>query len=82
MATQPSILVWRISWTGEPCGLQSMGHKESDATERLTLALSRLFFRGASVFNIVAAVAICSDFGAQENNVCHCFHFFPIYLLS
>ena len=23
---------------------------------------------------------ICSDFGAQENKVCHCFHYFPIYL--
>ena len=26
------------------------------------------------------AVTICSDFGAQENKVCHCFHGFPIYL--
>ena len=25
MATQPSILVWRIPWTEEPVGLQSMG---------------------------------------------------------
>ena len=24
--------------------------------------------------------SICSDFGAQENKVCHCFHCFPIYL--
>ena len=24
---------------------------------------------------------VCSDFGAQENKICHCFHFFPIYLL-
>jgi len=31
-------------------------------------------------FNFVAAVAICSDFEAQENKVCHCFHCFPIYL--
>ena len=23
---------------------------------------------------------ICSDFGIQENKVCHCFHCFPIYL--
>ena len=23
---------------------------------------------------------LCSDFGTQENKVCHCFHFFPIYL--
>ena len=25
MATHSSILVWRIPWTGEPGGLQSMG---------------------------------------------------------
>ena len=25
-------------------------------------------------------MAAVSDFGAQENKVCHCFHFFPIYL--
>ena len=31
-------------------------------------------------FNFVAAVTITSDFGAQENVVCHCFHFFPMYL--
>ena len=28
----------------------------------------------------MAAVTICSDFGAQGNKVCHCFHCFPIYL--
>ena len=33
MATHSSILVWRIPWTEEPGGLQSMGHKESDTTE-------------------------------------------------
>ena len=26
----------------------------------------------------MAEVTICSDFGAQENKVCHCFHCFPI----
>ena len=31
-------------------------------------------------FNFMAAVTICSDFGAQENTICHCFHCFPIYL--
>ena len=25
MATPSSILAWRVSWTEEPCGLQSMG---------------------------------------------------------
>ena len=28
----------------------------------------------------MVAVTICSDFGAQKNKVCHCFHCFPIYL--
>ena len=27
----------------------------------------------------MAAVTFCSDFGAQENKVCHCFHCFPVY---
>ena len=31
MATHPSILVWRIPWTEEPGGLQSMG---SDTIEQ------------------------------------------------
>ena len=31
-------------------------------------------------FNFMAAVTVHSDFGAQENKICHCFHFFPIYL--
>ena len=37
MAIHSSILAWRIPWTEEPGGLQSVGHKESDTTERLTL---------------------------------------------
>ena len=28
----------------------------------------------------MAAVTICSDFGAPQNKVCHCFHCFSIYL--
>ena len=31
-------------------------------------------------FNFTTAVTLHSDFGAQENEVCHCFHFSPIYL--
>ena len=27
----------------------------------------------------MASVTVCSDFGAQENKVCHSFHFFPTY---
>ena len=31
-------------------------------------------------YNFMTEVIIHSDFGAQENEICHCFHFFPIYL--
>ena len=37
MATHSSILVWRIPWTEETDGLQSMGLKESNKTKQLTL---------------------------------------------
>ena len=33
MATHSSTLAWRIPWTEEPDGLQSMGCKESDTAE-------------------------------------------------
>ena len=36
--------------------------------------------RSKVFFNFMAAVTICSDFGAQEDTVSHCFHFFPICL--
>ena len=46
--------------------------------------LSRLVIaflpRSKCLFNFMAVVTICSDFGAQENKVSHCFHFLPIYL--
>ena len=45
--------------------------------------LSRLvitFISRTKCLNVTAAVTICSDFGAQKNKVCHCFHCFPIYL--
>ena len=29
----------------------------------------------------MAVVTICSDFGAPQNKVCHCFHCLPIYFL-
>ena len=38
--THSSIPAWRIPWTEEPSGLQPIGHKESDVTERLTLPLA------------------------------------------
>ena len=37
MATHSGLLAWRIQLSEEPGRLQSMGHKESDTTERLLL---------------------------------------------
>ena len=37
--------------------------------------------RSKHLFNFMAAVTIQSDFGAQENKTCHCFHFFPFCFL-
>ena len=38
MATHSSILAWRIPWTEEPGGLQSMGLQRVALTEQLTLS--------------------------------------------
>ena len=32
---------------------------------------------GEALKDFLAAVTVHSDFGAQENIICHCFHFFP-----
>ena len=39
MAPHSRILAWRVLWTEEPGGLQSMGVTESYMTELLTLSL-------------------------------------------
>ena len=44
MATHSSILAWKIPWTEEPGGLQSMGVAELETAERLrTLTCFTLF---------------------------------------
>ena len=43
MATHSSILAWKIPWTEEPGGLQSMG-SQSDTTEKLTLHFHFLYY--------------------------------------
>ena len=37
MAIHSSIFVWKIPWTQECGGLQSIGCKESDMTEQLSM---------------------------------------------
>ena len=38
------------------------------------------FFMEQLSFTFMTAVTIHSDFGAQENKICHCIHFPPFYL--
>ena len=46
--------------------------------------LSRLVItflpRKQASFNFMAAITICSDFGAPQSKVSDCFHYFPMYL--
>ena len=45
MAIHSNILAWRIPWTEEPGGLQSMGLKELDMTEVPALHIKQQYFR-------------------------------------
>ena len=38
------------------------------------------FLPRSKCLDFMAAITICSDFGAPKNKVSHCFHCFPIYL--
>ena len=71
-------------WTGNLGVLQSMGHKESETTERLNWTEVGHSFssKEQASFNFMAAVTICSDFGVQKNKVCLCFHCFHTYCLE
>ena len=54
MATHSSILAWRIPWTQESGGLKTMGCKELDTTEHLTL---HFFFN-----DIIPATLVMTSF--------------------
>ena len=55
MATHSSILAWRIPWTEELGGLQSMGRKELDTTERLQF---HFHFGNAALINYLMEAKI------------------------
>ena len=42
MATHSSVLAWRIPWTEEPGGLQSLGSQRADMIQQLTLSRSKV----------------------------------------
>ena len=70
MTTGKTIALTRQNFVGEVMSL-------------LFIMLSRFviaFLPKENLLNFLTTVTICSDFGAQENEVCHCFHCIPIYL--
>ena len=50
---------------------------------RFVIGLPSLSFfsKEQASFNFMAPITTCRAFGAQENKICHCFHFPPIHLL-
>ena len=79
MATHSSILAWRIPWTEEPGGLYSPWGCKRVRQDWATNTLFNFSSKEQTSFIFMAAVTIRSDFRAQENKICHCFHFFPFY---
>ena len=70
MTTRKTIALTRWTFVGKVISL-------------LFNTLSRLvisFPRSKRLLISYLQVTTCSDFEAQENKVCHCFHCFPIYL--
>ena len=65
METHSSILSWRISWTEDPGGLQSMGSQELDMTDCQTLSLS---------------TPILDGFNLTKYSVLHKFMLFPLVI--
>ena len=57
MAAHSSILAQRIRWTEEPDGLNPLGCKELETTERLTLSLSL----------IIESLAVCQRLAQHCN---------------
>ena len=71
------------SWLDQLTGIDLIIHVLGKAMPLLFNMLSRFviaFLPRSKLFNFMAAVSICSDFGAQENKVCHSLNCFPIYL--
>ena len=72
MTTGKTIVLTRWTFVGKVMSL---------LFNMLSWFVTDFFPKEWSSFTFKAAVTICSDFGAQENEICHCFHCFLIYLL-
>ena len=69
MATHPSILAWRIPWTEEPGGLQSMGLqrvRHDWATNNRHLCLCSVMSDSPTPWSVVCQALLSMEFSRQE----------------
>ena len=66
MATHPSVLAWKLSWTEEPGGLQSMGLLQPEA-KRAEVNLDYISFL---LINCLFFHDILSHFALHLANIC------------
>ena len=67
MATHSRILAWKIPWTEEPGGLQSMGGKELDKTMHTHTSC----FRGRGYFLCLQVLCSLKYFASHQSNSCY-----------
>ena len=84
-----NMLSRRGKWQTTPVFLPGEFHRQrslagSMGSQRATNTIHQVYHsfspKEQTSFNFMAAVIACSDFGAQGNKICHCFHFSPMYL--
>ena len=69
-----------IHWKNHSFDYMGLYWQSDVSAFEYAVLFSHLLSLGGSVFHIMAVVTIHSDFGAQENKICHSFHFLTIYL--
>ena len=85
-----STTFWKHQFFSTQLSLVHLSHRYKTTGKTIPLTIQTFVSKVMSLifnmlsrylsFNFMAAVAICSDLGAQENKIGHCFHFFPIHL--
>ena len=76
----PTLITIHDSWETIPLTIQTFVSKVMSLLFNMLSRLVIDFLPSSKCLNFMAAAAICSDFGAPQNKVCHRFHCFPIYL--
>ena len=81
VTAHPNILAWKMPWTEEPGGLQSMGHRESDATEQVHTYIDTTIYKIKDLLlcstGNSARYSVMTYVGKESKKeyVCVCIHF-------